>query len=892
MNTDSVPTYVVYRDTKPGSPDFDPTSPLLFFPPKGSDELFDALRVAFPNVKTHSERMRDAMIQYLLEERQQEEQLASPTATMDTMANTTWPSMSSDSNSTWSSPELLNFPTPGASFSNSPQLAPQLTRQASVATSSQPSPSGPSLDQMTGVFCLSTSSQPKQRVRRKMTDAEKAEYRKRRIVKACDKCAKRKRKCPHNQAEMANVPNKPTSRAAKASSKSATPPSSAQNQQMAFDSSMTLDDLANSFDPSEFFAFNDFNMFEDTTPEFDMNDMINWNQADLFTPDVSPVQRDWSYSSQTEDFTLLDPRVSSHGELGNMSFVPRQTHGDTLYNHNSGGEQQPFDNLRRFANFEDIHNFPGASGLEQQGHREDTQQQQHTTGASYNGGNGMLWEHLRTGQPEPNPEKPVPTHTAHVHDAESEGLHDLNSPTARPQDPCRQPTLPQTVLKLTGTTRAVRSLTRLLCNRPQQPSSIAIDKIVDALRDRDQLACGQLLYLRSHGTNSVPAHLQRSLFQVPRLRDAEKRASAQPGEVNLASSGPLQEVGEASRRKVALSLLGESSTPLTSTSVSVSRGSLTRSAAAAQGWPQQQQPLAELNGVQEQVRSSLPGRQQPSLGEGIPEDANAASDLYMARRRISPRHHRYTVVNASASVNAGIPGTDELYINRSSKAAIPTAESRTVDSVRLETRSTRILPGEIETTFSTASQANGGAYLRLEEKDAAVHTRPRNPTASGFGGDTDQHHDFGSADVVVASASSTAQAVQNGLQAHEERLLDHVRFRDHHGRTMLVSTALLISFFMLAMAGMLTPSLALLALISLEKENEAATCWYQRCSTKNSTWLSTYATMQLASVGSSSRARGNEKGKETLGKAQVCSAWMKGLMYPFAFAPLRFAVGA
>jgi hypothetical protein len=47
---------------------------------------------------------------------------------------------------------------------------------------------------MTSVFSLSTSEQPKQRMRRKMTESEKIEYRKRRIVKACDTCSKRKRK--------------------------------------------------------------------------------------------------------------------------------------------------------------------------------------------------------------------------------------------------------------------------------------------------------------------------------------------------------------------------------------------------------------------------------------------------------------------------------------------------------------------------------------------------------------------------------------------------------------------------------------------------------------------------------------------------------------------------
>lgn len=71
-----------------------------------------------------------------------------------------------------------------------------MSRQPSVAgpptTPSNTTP--PALEQMTGVFSLSDSTQPKQRVRRKMTEAEKMEYRKRRIIKACDKCSKRKRK--------------------------------------------------------------------------------------------------------------------------------------------------------------------------------------------------------------------------------------------------------------------------------------------------------------------------------------------------------------------------------------------------------------------------------------------------------------------------------------------------------------------------------------------------------------------------------------------------------------------------------------------------------------------------------------------------------------------------
>lgn len=260
------PAYIIYRDVPPGEA-YDATSPLSFFPPKGSDELFDALREAFPLLKTHSERMRDAIIQFLLEERQGEQFELSPATTMES-SQVTWPSVSSGSASVFSSPDLLNFPTP-ASFSDSPQL-----QQTSTATSSQPSP--PSLDQMTGVFSLSSNPQPKQRVRRKMTEAEKIEYRKRRIVKACDKCAKRKRKCPHNQAEMKTIPT-PSTKSTSPQSGSSAEPSTRQADQYftpAFDES---------FDPSN---FGDFNMFDDPLPDISVDDFFHFEQ---FEQDANPL---------------------------------------------------------------------------------------------------------------------------------------------------------------------------------------------------------------------------------------------------------------------------------------------------------------------------------------------------------------------------------------------------------------------------------------------------------------------------------------------------------------------------------------------------------------------------------------------------------------------------
>lgn len=191
------PAYIIYRDVPAGQL-YDPTAPLAFFPPKDSDELFDALRAKFPHLKSHSERMRDATIEFLLEERHAESLSATVSPAMpslyDSMADTSpwqqsWPSASM---TTLSSPDMTNLATPAFGDSPKPQI-PQLARQQSYAATPSETQT-PAIDQMTSVFSLSTSEQPKQRVRRKMTEAEKVEYRKRRIVKACEKCSKRKRK--------------------------------------------------------------------------------------------------------------------------------------------------------------------------------------------------------------------------------------------------------------------------------------------------------------------------------------------------------------------------------------------------------------------------------------------------------------------------------------------------------------------------------------------------------------------------------------------------------------------------------------------------------------------------------------------------------------------------
>ncbi len=235
-----MPAYIIYRDIPTGQP-MDLTAPLAFFPAKDSDELFDALRTSFPHLKSHSERMGQAVIEYLLDETmipQGAEQLPTPLTANSVNVSPWEASMQSMSDSsTWSSPDMLGLATPSFGNSPAPQYLEPMTRQStmSIPAASQGESSPPALEQMTGVFSLSDSTQPKQRVRRKMTEAEKAEYRKRRIVKACDKCSKRKRKCHHNQPEMETV----TTNANKVTKPAAQPKKPVQQQQVRSASSPT-----------------------------------------------------------------------------------------------------------------------------------------------------------------------------------------------------------------------------------------------------------------------------------------------------------------------------------------------------------------------------------------------------------------------------------------------------------------------------------------------------------------------------------------------------------------------------------------------------------------------------------------------------------------------------
>ena len=316
--TDLEPGYVIYRDSPIGDL-FDITAPPVFFPPKDSDELFDALRLKYPYLKSHSERMRDAMIEFLLAEQQTELfPAASPfTATTSTAETSpwqqSWPSMSSDS-SHLSSPDTFGLATP--SFGDSPLFAaPSLSRQFSTASSATPSQTAatpPVLEKMTSVFSLDCADQPKQRIRRKMTEAEKIDYRKRRIVKACDSCAKRKRKCQHQQPGTDTLTTsaavqkaaKPRAAVPAAPKKVAVPQTTQSNFAPASDLNFGFED----------FLIDDMQLFDDFTdlvgePSYDTQYDFSHLQAHAPTSSRQSTHQQWPLASNADWSRLYDNEI-------------------------------------------------------------------------------------------------------------------------------------------------------------------------------------------------------------------------------------------------------------------------------------------------------------------------------------------------------------------------------------------------------------------------------------------------------------------------------------------------------------------------------------------------------------------------------------------------------
>ncbi|KXT08939.1 hypothetical protein AC579_9526 [Pseudocercospora musae] len=923
---DTTPVYFVYRDIPAGEP-FDPTSPLLFFPPKGSDELFDALRVAFPHLKTHSERMRDAIINFLLDERRDEQTHASPAP-----AAPPWPSVSSSASpSMLSSPEMPDLSTPAYS----PQPAPQLARQASLATSSQHSP--PSLDQMTNVFSLSSTAQPKQRVRRKMTEAEKVEYRKRRIVKACDKCAKRKRKCPHNQTQMDTIATsaKSGSRSSKSASPKSTPPASV--KQVAKENFAQPDDLEGltaeiNMDQS----FDDFPMFDDSFAEISVNDFLhfdNQNNAcgpyELFTPDFSSSQYSWTSNGQ--DLPLIDSASADQllqSDAGLMG-MDIQAHPD-MFDQSELVQQLPLESQlpRQSSPSSRVFSIPGVTAQQdrsiQQGSRVsrvvemtgslDSSQVSRTPEliASANGsrvtgvseiaatsesgrvstaslltgqqddsvrpagkiaknpqrvpsggealgsGNGMLWEHLRTGQLE----KPQPTHTAHVHGAGCGELFSLAEQNGVLKEPFQRPTLPGAILRLVTTTRAVNAFAGLVKSKSngQEASTrhlVSMQSVLPLVRHEHQHTDGIRDLVHS---GLYPVLHTRPLQEAPALFDRAKRQSEIQREVNLyeeANSGGAE--NDIGRQE-----LGQQ----TSTSVSHVPSGAKSSAALPKGGPQT--TLSREGKVSISSRPAQGRKAGKTLGAGIDNLAGpSSSEMFMLRRRISRQDIQ--VKSEGHDVATGNPMSRRTWCI-----------------------------GHNDSLGSLSSPANGGAYPRLETnsprgafgKKASEIERAQGPAS--YSANRNEHPDRNRLAEAAQSAitkSSRGTIMQSDSKTIERNLAatgnftyavsvdkkrDTKREKDHFGRSeakdyfgrMAIQAGL--GFALLAvLANYVNASALLLAfLVPI-----IPTCvgyghpfGIVQCSETNSAWLSNWHHLTADAL-----KYGNGKGGER---------WTKGLMYP------------
>lgn len=117
----------------------------------------------------------------------------------------------------------------------------------------------------------------------------------------------------------------------------------------------------------------------------------------------------------------------------------------------------------------------------------------------------------------------------------------------------------------------------------------------------------------------------------------------------------------------------------------------------------------------------------------------------------------------------------------------------------------------------------------------------------------------------------------------QDRLLDHVRFRDHHGRPSATSASILaamlffgIMLFAGTLPALVTCYAAWYPLFSPEKEEPV------QCTEKNSSWLVSILNKKM------SFSTPKKSGKEFAGAPTANEAWLKGLMYPFAYSPLRF----
>lgn len=153
--------------------DDNPLSALQFEPAWDSDDLYDALRIAYPQIRSHKDRFLRAVIEFYDAELGRARNLgggldAPPSSPPGSANNEGF----SSGKSVWQPSEL-----PGAS---AVPHKPQKRRRSGI-------------EGMQATFSIMPGGS-KLRTKRPMTDAEREQYRHTKKVGACEPCRKRKRK--------------------------------------------------------------------------------------------------------------------------------------------------------------------------------------------------------------------------------------------------------------------------------------------------------------------------------------------------------------------------------------------------------------------------------------------------------------------------------------------------------------------------------------------------------------------------------------------------------------------------------------------------------------------------------------------------------------------------
>jgi hypothetical protein len=153
-------------------------------PPRDSDELFAALKHEFPQLKTLRDRMREALIEFLVQER-------------ESAKNNLQTNSSREGSSSYITPRMVDAPDSG--MTNNMALYSQdfhtrLDRSGSIAKIPHRERLPKAWDGMTVIWSRKTGVVRKPGPKREMTEQEREEYRLRRAQGACVLCRKRKRK--------------------------------------------------------------------------------------------------------------------------------------------------------------------------------------------------------------------------------------------------------------------------------------------------------------------------------------------------------------------------------------------------------------------------------------------------------------------------------------------------------------------------------------------------------------------------------------------------------------------------------------------------------------------------------------------------------------------------